>query len=127
MFKVIESPAKCDKRFVIRFLTARNMSGDNHRQITDVYGIEATSDSRAQKWVCHLIGLFDSLRGKGGDMLSRNFTKDETWISHITPEANQQSMELRHTSSPVKVKAKRTLSMRKIMATVFWDRHGVFW
>ncbi|GFX02817.1 histone-lysine N-methyltransferase SETMAR [Trichonephila clavipes] len=32
-------------------------------------------------------------------------------------------MEWRHTSSPVKVKAKQMLF--KIMATVFWDRSGV--
>ncbi|GFV44558.1 uncharacterized protein TNCV_3287401 [Trichonephila clavipes] len=34
-------------------------------------------------------------------------------------------MEWRHTSSPVKVKAKQTLSKPKIMTTVFWDRTGV--
>ncbi|GFY30222.1 histone-lysine N-methyltransferase SETMAR [Trichonephila clavipes] len=39
------------------------------------------------------------------DMLSRNITGNETWVSHIIPESKQQSMELRHTSSPVKVKA----------------------
>ncbi|GFU47557.1 uncharacterized protein TNCV_2442871 [Trichonephila clavipes] len=33
-------------------------------------------------------------------------------------------MELRDTSFPVKVKSKQTLSKRKIMATVFWDRCG---
>ncbi|GFS54199.1 histone-lysine N-methyltransferase SETMAR [Trichonephila clavipes] len=34
-------------------------------------------------------------------------------------------MEWHHTNSPVRVKAKRTISIRKVMATVFWDRHGV--
>ncbi|GFW36389.1 histone-lysine N-methyltransferase SETMAR [Trichonephila clavipes] len=34
-------------------------------------------------------------------------------------------MAWRHTNSPVRVKAKRTISTRKVMATVFWDRHGV--
>ncbi|GFS76192.1 mariner Mos1 transposase [Trichonephila clavipes] len=34
-------------------------------------------------------------------------------------------MEWRHTSSPVKVKAKQTLSKRKIMITEFWDQYGV--
>ncbi|GBL88937.1 hypothetical protein AVEN_159026-1 [Araneus ventricosus] len=34
-------------------------------------------------------------------------------------------MEWRHTHSPVRVKAKQTLSQRNIMASVFWDRHGV--
>ncbi|GFS99455.1 hypothetical protein TNCV_4534261 [Trichonephila clavipes] len=34
-------------------------------------------------------------------------------------------MEWRHTSSAVEVKAKQTLSKRKNMATVLWDRRGV--
>ncbi|GFX12250.1 histone-lysine N-methyltransferase SETMAR [Trichonephila clavipes] len=60
------------------------------------------------------------------DMLSRIVTGDETWVSHITPESRQQSIEFRHPSSPVKVKAKQTLSKCKIMATVFWDWCSVF-
>ncbi|GFW76853.1 uncharacterized protein TNCV_59511 [Trichonephila clavipes] len=39
---------------------------------------------------------------EGDDMLSRIVTGDETWISHITPELKQQSMEWQHTSSPFK-------------------------
>ncbi|GFW25388.1 histone-lysine N-methyltransferase SETMAR [Trichonephila clavipes] len=34
-------------------------------------------------------------------------------------------MEWRNTSSPIKVKAKQTLSKHKIMATVFWDLRGI--
>ncbi|GFX07281.1 uncharacterized protein TNCV_2972581 [Trichonephila clavipes] len=63
---------------------------------------------------------------KGDNMLSRIVTGDETRVSHITPESEQQSMERQHTSFPVKVKAKPTLSKRKIRATVFWDQRGVF-
>ncbi|GFV59722.1 histone-lysine N-methyltransferase SETMAR [Trichonephila clavipes] len=63
--------------------------------------------------------------GEGDDMLSRIVTGDETWVSKISPESKQQSMEWRHTSSPIKAKAKQTLSKRKIMATVFWDWRGV--
>ncbi|GFU45814.1 hypothetical protein TNCV_3067941 [Trichonephila clavipes] len=49
MFKVIESPAKCEMWSVIHFLTARNMSAANiHRHVTGVYGIEAISDSKVQ-------------------------------------------------------------------------------
>ncbi|GBN10657.1 hypothetical protein AVEN_206246-1 [Araneus ventricosus] len=58
-------------------------------------------------------------------MLSRIVKGDEMWVSRVTPESKQQSMEWRHTHSPLKVKAKQTLSQRKIMASVFWDRHGV--
>ncbi|GFU76273.1 hypothetical protein TNCV_527531 [Trichonephila clavipes] len=41
MFKVIEWPTKCEIRFVIRFLTARNMSAvDIHRPAKEGYGTE---------------------------------------------------------------------------------------
>jgi hypothetical protein len=49
---------------------------------------------------------------QGDDFLSRIVTK-------------QQSMEWRHTSSPIKKKFKQTISTCKIMCTVFWDRKGV--
>ncbi|GFY10141.1 histone-lysine N-methyltransferase SETMAR [Trichonephila clavipes] len=62
---------------------------------------------------------------EGDQFLERIVTGDETWVSHITPESKRQSMEWRHTNSPVRVKAKRTISTRKVMANVFWDRHGV--
>ncbi|GBL79695.1 hypothetical protein AVEN_18227-1 [Araneus ventricosus] len=58
-------------------------------------------------------------------MLSRIVTGDETWVSHVTPESKQQNVEWRHTHSPVRVKAKQTLSQRKIMVSVVWDRHDV--
>ncbi|GFW77201.1 histone-lysine N-methyltransferase SETMAR [Trichonephila clavipes] len=34
-------------------------------------------------------------------------------------------MEWRYTNSPVRAKAKRRISTRKVIATEFWDRHGV--
>ncbi|GFV71993.1 histone-lysine N-methyltransferase SETMAR [Trichonephila clavipes] len=62
---------------------------------------------------------------KGDQFLERIVIGHKTWVSHITPDSKRQSMEWRHTNSPVRVKAKRTISTRKVMATVFWDRHGV--
>jgi histone-lysine N-methyltransferase SETMAR len=64
-------------------------------------------------------------REQEDDFLNQIVTGDETWVSHTTPETKRQSMEWRHTSSPVKTKFKRTISSRKIMCTVFWDRKGV--
>ncbi|GFV74526.1 mariner Mos1 transposase [Trichonephila clavipes] len=130
MFKVIKSPDMCEIRSDIRFLTARNMSAaDIHRQIMEAYGTEVMSESKVRKWreeVCHFIRILIRYEEEKDDMLSRIVTGDKTWVSHITPKSKQQSMEWRHTFSPVKVKAKQTLSKRKIMATVFWDRRGVF-
>ncbi|KAL4142110.1 hypothetical protein QTP88_004631 [Uroleucon formosanum] len=35
---------------------------------------------------------------EGDKFLSRIVTGDETWVSHVTPESKQQSMEWRHTT-----------------------------
>jgi len=61
----------------------------------------------------------------GDEFLTHIITGDETWVSHVTPESKQQSMQWHHTSSPTKKKFKQTLSARKIMCTVFWDCYGV--
>ncbi|KAJ4439971.1 hypothetical protein ANN_08102 [Periplaneta americana] len=61
----------------------------------------------------------------GDEFLDRIVTGDETWISHFTPENKQQSMHWRHRGSPVRTKFKQTLSVRKVMCTVFWDRKGI--
>ncbi|GFV90273.1 mariner Mos1 transposase [Trichonephila clavipes] len=50
---------------------------------------------------------------------------EQTFMTKNAKESKQQSMEWRHTCSPVKVKAKQMLSKRKIMAIVFWNRRGV--
>ena len=56
-------------------------------------------------------------------MLSHTVTGDETWVFHITPESKQQCLHWKHTGSPKRKKLKQTFSTRKIMCTVFWDRH----
>jgi hypothetical protein len=46
MFEKIETPAKCEMRSVIHFLNARNMRlADSYRQLCEVYGEHAISDS----------------------------------------------------------------------------------
>jgi transposase len=51
MFKMIERPADCEIRSVIRFLIARNVTpADTHRQICEVYGENAMSDGMVRKW-----------------------------------------------------------------------------
>ena len=50
---------------------------------------------------------------------------DETWVYHYDPEAKQQSKQWlpRGSSGPIKFKSER--SVKKVMATVFWDSEGV--
>ena len=52
MFKMIERPADCEIRSVIRFLNARNVKpADIHRQICEVYGENAMSVGKLRQWV----------------------------------------------------------------------------
>ena len=74
-------------------------------------------------WVLHITP--ESNGRKRRRLLSRIVTGDKTWVLHITPESNQQSMGWKQAHSPVKVKARQTLSQLKIMVTIFRDRHGV--
>ncbi|KAG8239104.1 hypothetical protein J437_LFUL011713 [Ladona fulva] len=47
MFKTINSPAACEVRSVIRFLSARNLSAaEIHPQICEVYGDTVMSESK---------------------------------------------------------------------------------
>lgn len=214
MFKTIEHPAACEIRSVIRFLNERNTKAcEIHRQICEVYGSNAMSDSMVRRWVRHFnegrenvhdnersgrpslidedliaavnakimenrrftittlslqipqisrsllhevvseklkfrklcarwvphnlteqqrlkrqasaLDFLTRYNEEGDAFLSRIVTGDETWVCHVTPESKLQSMEWRHTSSPTKTKAKPLITCRKLMCTVFWDRHGV--
>jgi hypothetical protein len=70
--------------------------------------------------------VLDRYHRDGDKFLDRVVTGDETWVSHFTPESKRQSLEWHHPRSPSKPrKCKQTLSTRKVMATVFWDRKGV--
>ncbi|GBO09829.1 hypothetical protein AVEN_175805-1 [Araneus ventricosus] len=83
-----------------------------------------TKDHKNKRFECSL--NFLTLYNEEDDaILSRIVTGDETRVSHVTPESKHQSMEWKHTHSPVRVKAKQTLSQNKIMASVFWDRYDV--
>ena len=55
----------------------------------------------------------------------RIITGDETWVYQYDPETKQQSKQwLPHGSSgPIKFKSER--SVKKVMATVFWNSEGV--
>jgi hypothetical protein len=56
MFRKIEKPAACKIQSVIHFLNARNMNpADIHRQLCEVYGERAMSDSIVRRWVRHLM------------------------------------------------------------------------
>jgi len=63
----------------------------------------------------------------GDEFLDRIVTSDETWVQFVNAETKEQSKQGMHTHSPNKPKKfKQTLSNKKMMATVFWDRKGNF-
>lgn len=84
-----------------------------------------TENHKNQRMAASLTFL-DSYEKDGDSLLDRIVTGDETWVKHVNCETKLQSMEWGHTTSPKKPrKCLQTLSARKIMATVFWDRKGV--
>ncbi|GFV80337.1 HTH_48 domain-containing protein [Trichonephila clavipes] len=83
-----------------------------------------TEEHKLKRMACAL-DFLDRYHKEGDQFLERIVTGDETWVSHITPESKRQSMQWRHTNSPVRVQAKWTISTRKVMANEFWDRPGV--
>lgn len=62
---------------------------------------------------------------EGDSFLNKILTCDETWVHHFEPETKRQSMEWKHTSSPVRKKFRTQASAGKVMLTVFWDARGV--
>jgi len=59
---------------------------------------------------------------EGDEFLDSIVTGDETWGFHHTPESKEQSLQWRHTHFPRTKKFKISISVRKIMASVLWDR-----
>jgi len=50
---------------------------------------------------------------------------DETWLYHYDPETKQQSMEWRHSGSPLPKKFRVQKSAGKVLASIFWDQEGI--
>lgn len=83
-----------------------------------------TEDHKRQRVECAQEFLEECAANKE-EFLDSIVTGDETWCHHFTPETKEQSRQWRHPTSPQTKKFKKTMSAGKVMATVFWDRHGV--
>ena len=59
------------------------------------------------------------------DFLRRYITMDETWIHHFTPELERTSAEWRGEGESRPKRPKTQHSAGKLMASVFWDMHGI--
>ena len=61
------------------------------------------------------------------DFLRRCVTMDETWIHNFTPESKRQSAERRAAGESRPKRPKTQQSAGKVMASVFWDAHGIIY
>ena len=52
-------------------------------------------------------------------------TVDETWIHYCMPERKNQSKCRLGLTNPCRKKTKTVPSAGKVMATIFWDSHGI--
>jgi hypothetical protein len=60
------------------------------------------TEEHKMKWKASALTFLTPYSEQGDDFLSHIITRDETWVSHVTPESKQQSMEWRNTSFPIK-------------------------
>ena len=59
------------------------------------------------------------------NFLRRYVTMDETWIHHYTPESKRSSAEWTAVGEKRPKRPKTQMWAGKVMASVFWDAHGV--
>ncbi|KAL6257504.1 hypothetical protein P5V15_011074 [Pogonomyrmex californicus] len=69
--------------------------------------------------------LLERFKRNESDFLRRFITVDETWIHHYIPETKEQSKQWTAKGEPAPKKVKTVPSAGKVMATVFWDSHGI--
>lgn len=93
---------------------------------------------RSARWVPHLLTPLQKqnrmdiseqclarFRANPDEFLRRFITTDETWVHHYTPETKEQSKQWVEKGESAPKKAKTVLSAGKVMATVFYDAHGI--
>ena len=83
-----------------------------------------TIDQKQQRVDDSTAGLALLQRNRA-NFFQRFVTMDEMWVHYHTPESNRQSAEWlkSHESRPKRPKDQR--SAEKVMASVFWDAHGI--
>ncbi|KAF7273752.1 hypothetical protein GWI33_013570 [Rhynchophorus ferrugineus] len=59
------------------------------------------------------------------EFLRRHVTMDEAWFHHFTPKFNRQSSEWTSHDEPAPKRGKTQQLAGKVMASVFWDAHGI--
>jgi hypothetical protein len=83
------------------------------------------TDDHKTKWMDSVPKILTRYTQEGDGFLDTIVNGDETWVFHHTPQSKQQSLERRHTLSARTRKFNTSISVKKIMASVFWDRNGI--
>jgi hypothetical protein len=98
-----------------------------YRKVCSIWVPHQQTDEHKKTRMGSSLMLLQRYKEQGEAFLSRIVTGDETWVFHYTPQSKAESMTWMHPHSPVKKKFKTVQSPGKVMATVFWDVHGVLW
>jgi histone-lysine N-methyltransferase SETMAR len=67
----------------------------------------------------------ENYTNQGQHFLKCYVTQDKTWVNYTTTKPKKASMMWKQPSRPAAKKLKAMPSVRKIMATVFWNHKGV--
>ncbi|KAM8718685.1 hypothetical protein ACLKA7_001404 [Drosophila subpalustris] len=130
--KIIMSDRKVKVREIADIL--KISAGSVHTIIHEHLGMKKVFS----KWVPRLLtpeqkqqrideskSCLDMFTRNKSEFLRRYITMDETWIHHFTPESNRQSAEW-HAAGESRPKRPKTQQLAgKVMASVFWDAHGI--
>jgi histone-lysine N-methyltransferase SETMAR len=86
---------------------------------------KALRDEHRSQRAEQAIAFLNRLDADAEEFYDRLVTGDETWIYQYDPESKIQSKQWlpRGSSGPTKVKAER--SVKKVLATIFWDAKGI--
>ena len=95
------------------------------RKLTARWVPKSLSDEQMATRASVCSAFLKRFRSKEDDFLSRLVTVDETWVHYYEPENKAQSRQRVGPRSPRPKHFKRQASAGKVMATVFWDAHGV--
>ena len=71
------------------------------------------------------LAILSKMEANEAIFFKRCVTGDETWIYQFDPENKIQSKEWHPKGTPGPVKFKAERSVKKVMATTFWDEEGV--
>jgi histone-lysine N-methyltransferase SETMAR len=128
----IDAAVQADRRvsiaqLEIRFNLSRGTIWDivherlGYRKVCFKWVPRQLTDEHKKRRMGSSLMLHQRYEEHGEAFLSRIITGDKSWVFHCTPESKVESMTWKHPHSPVKKKFKTG----KLMATIFWDVHGV--